>query len=219
MSVPTSRPTFGSGFQRIGEPLAANRAPTRSNPHFALSLANQLTEHRHRAQPRSSADGLALHRHPIRLPGLLAAMLARSSNLQPKGNVAPTQQAPVARRNSTTRERQIDLLQWGLIPGWTKNAEAARKPINARAATVATTGMFNAASPLDAALYRSTCSMTGMQRSTASSLMHSPALIASRPFSADYGRAGAVLMAMWYGPSQSSPQRPTPKWSAYTNSH
>ena len=63
-------------------------------------------------------------------------------NLPPSWNVAPTQQAMVVRRNPNRGERSLDLLQWGLIPHFTKDLKAARKPINARSETAATSGMF-----------------------------------------------------------------------------
>ena len=39
----------------------------------------------------------------------------------------------------------MDLLRWGLVPSWTKDIKAARKPINARSETAATSGMFKSA--------------------------------------------------------------------------
>jgi putative SOS response-associated peptidase YedK len=66
-------------------------------------------------------------------------------NVAPSWNVAPTQGALVVRRHPETGERRLDLLTWGLVPHWTKDLEAARKPINARAETVATSDMFRAA--------------------------------------------------------------------------
>jgi putative SOS response-associated peptidase YedK len=44
-----------------------------------------------------------------------------------------------------SEERHLDLLTWGLVPSFTKDFKAARKPINARAETVGTSGMFKAA--------------------------------------------------------------------------
>ncbi|MBB2201977.1 SOS response-associated peptidase [Gluconacetobacter tumulisoli] len=58
-------------------------------------------------------------------------------------NIAPRQPAPVVRRHPATGERRLDLLMWGLVPNWAKDME--RQPINARAETVATSGMFRAA--------------------------------------------------------------------------
>ncbi len=64
-------------------------------------------------------------------------------NDAPNYNVAPTQSVPVVRRHPDTAERRIDLLRWGLIPHWSK--DKGRQPINARAETVASSGMFRAA--------------------------------------------------------------------------
>ena len=83
------------------------------------------------------------------LPAEAIARLFRTvnppPNLPPSSNVAPSQNAMVVRRHPETGERHLDLLTWGLVPHWTKDLEAARKPINARAETVATSGMFRAA--------------------------------------------------------------------------
>ncbi len=53
--------------------------------------------------------------------------------------------APVVRRHPETGERQLDLLQWGLLPYWTKEPVKAQRPVNARAETVATSGIFRRA--------------------------------------------------------------------------
>jgi putative SOS response-associated peptidase YedK len=66
-------------------------------------------------------------------------------NLPPNWNVAPTQPAPVVRRHPETGERRLDPLRWGLVPHFTKDLKAARKPINARSETAATSGMFRGA--------------------------------------------------------------------------
>lgn len=66
-------------------------------------------------------------------------------NLAPSWNVAPTNDAMVIRRHPETGKRRLDLLRWGLIPGWTKELKAARKPINARSETAGTSGMFKGA--------------------------------------------------------------------------
>jgi putative SOS response-associated peptidase YedK len=59
--------------------------------------------------------------------------------------MAPTQDALVVRRHPETEQRHLDILQWGLLPHFTKDPKKARKPINARGETVATSGMFKAA--------------------------------------------------------------------------
>ena len=52
----------------------------------------------------------------------------------------------VVRPHPEMGERHLDLLQWGLVPSWTKDpATAKTKPINARAETVTTSGMFRGA--------------------------------------------------------------------------
>jgi putative SOS response-associated peptidase YedK len=56
--------------------------------------------------------------------------------------LAPTMSAPVVRRHPESEERHLDLLTWGLVPSFTKDFKAARKPINAHAETVASSGMF-----------------------------------------------------------------------------
>ncbi len=47
-------------------------------------------------------------------------------------NVAPSRDAMTVRQSPNTDERHIDQLRWGLIPRFTKDLKAARKPINAR---------------------------------------------------------------------------------------
>ena len=63
-------------------------------------------------------------------------------NAAPSWNVAPSQPAMVVRWHPESGERRLDLLTWGLVPHWTKDLAKARKPINARAETVATSPMF-----------------------------------------------------------------------------
>jgi putative SOS response-associated peptidase YedK len=66
-------------------------------------------------------------------------------NIPPNWNVAPTQDALVVRRHPRSGERHLDLLRWGLLPYWTKEPAKARRPINARAETLATSAMFREA--------------------------------------------------------------------------
>jgi putative SOS response-associated peptidase YedK len=65
-------------------------------------------------------------------------------NVEPTWNMAPTKDAPVVRLHPDG-ERHLDALKWGLVPYFTKDLKKARKPINARSETVATSGMFRAA--------------------------------------------------------------------------
>jgi putative SOS response-associated peptidase YedK len=66
-------------------------------------------------------------------------------NLAPSWNLAPSQPAFVVRRHPDTGKRHLDVLRWGLLPHFTKAPEHARRPINARAETVATAGMYRGA--------------------------------------------------------------------------
>ena len=52
-------------------------------------------------------------------------------------NGAPSQDFWVIRRHPKTGLYHRDLLRWGLIPYWCKDANGGRKPINARSETVA----------------------------------------------------------------------------------
>jgi putative SOS response-associated peptidase YedK len=61
----------------------------------------------------------------------------------PRYNIAPSQPIPVARLNKSG-ERVIRMVSWGLVPSWTKGTPKSR-PINARAETIATSGMFRQA--------------------------------------------------------------------------
>ena len=58
-------------------------------------------------------------------------------NTPPSWNVAPTQAALVVRRHPETRERRLDALRWGLVPHFTKDLKACKRPINARSEGIA----------------------------------------------------------------------------------
>ncbi len=64
-----------------------------------------------------------------------------AADAAPTYNAAPSQQLPVI---LNTAPDQIQLLQWGLVPGWVKDLKAAPKPINARAETLADKPSFRA---------------------------------------------------------------------------
>ncbi|TGE19756.1 SOS response-associated peptidase [Hymenobacter elongatus] len=53
--------------------------------------------------------------------------------LGPTYNAAPSQRLPVI---TNAEPGQVQLLQWGLLPGWVKDVKIAPKPINARAGTL-----------------------------------------------------------------------------------
>jgi putative SOS response-associated peptidase YedK len=60
----------------------------------------------------------------------------------PRYNGAPGQEHWVIRQHPKTGERTLDRLWWGLIPHWIKDAGGGRKPINARAESVASLPSF-----------------------------------------------------------------------------
>ena len=81
-------------------------------------------------------------------PEALARLFATTNvlpNVAATWNLAPSQDAPVVRRQPETGERHLDLLRWGLLPHFTRDPGTARRPINARAETVATSAMFRSA--------------------------------------------------------------------------
>lgn len=63
----------------------------------------------------------------------------------PRYNLAPTQAAPVLRLNPETRERELVLMKWGLVPFWAKEPKVSYATINARAETVAEKPAFREA--------------------------------------------------------------------------
>ncbi len=78
-------------------------------------------------------------------PDLIARLFGTKNplpNLKPTWNMAPTMTAPVVRRHPETGDRHLDALTWGLVPAFTKVLKEARRPVNARSETVATSGMF-----------------------------------------------------------------------------
>jgi putative SOS response-associated peptidase YedK len=78
-------------------------------------------------------------------PELIARLFGTKNplpNLKPTWNMAPTMDAPVVRRHPETGDRHLDPLTWGFVPAFTKTLKEARRPVNARAETVTTSGMF-----------------------------------------------------------------------------
>jgi putative SOS response-associated peptidase YedK len=55
----------------------------------------------------------------------------------PRFNLAPTQEAPIVRVVEPDGARRLDLLRWGLVPYWAKEAAIGNRMINARSEGVA----------------------------------------------------------------------------------
>src|SRR3954447_7081479 len=58
--------------------------------------------------------------------------------LAPSYNIAPSKLVPVVTYAEKIQHRQIELMKWGLVPGWAKDPKIGNKMINSRAETVAT---------------------------------------------------------------------------------
>ena len=71
------------------------------------------------------------------------------SYFAPSYNVAPQSWQPVVRLGpglgSDTGERELTVMRWGLVPGWSKDGKAGYSTINARAETIATSPAFREA--------------------------------------------------------------------------
>ena len=70
---------------------------------------------------------------------------SRLANVPRRYNAAPSQELFVIRQNHKTSERSLDLLKWGLIPYWCQDPKGGRRPINAKAESVAMLPMFKEA--------------------------------------------------------------------------
>jgi putative SOS response-associated peptidase YedK len=64
------------------------------------------------------------------------------SNYAPSYNVAPQSLQPVVRLDRENSERELTVMQWGLIPFWSRDAKFAYSTINAKAETVSTSPSF-----------------------------------------------------------------------------
>ncbi len=82
---------------------------------------------------------------PIEQLAQLFAVTGPLPNTAPTWNLAPTQSAVAVRRHPQTGARVLSVLTWGLLPSFIKDPGKATRPINARAETVATNGMFRGA--------------------------------------------------------------------------
>jgi putative SOS response-associated peptidase YedK len=64
-----------------------------------------------------------------------AYRLSSAPDVRPRYNIAPSQKVAVVRQHNGG-ERELSLLQWGLIPSWSKDPAISHKLINARSETV-----------------------------------------------------------------------------------
>jgi len=71
--------------------------------------------------------------------------LKNTFKLEPRYNIAPSQDIVAMRSIPDTTEREFVLLRWGFIPFWAKDTKIGYKMINARSETVADKPAFRAA--------------------------------------------------------------------------
>ena len=69
----------------------------------------------------------------------------RLNGFRSRYNAAPSQNLLVIAEDHETGKPSLELMHWGLIPCWMKDAKGGRKPINAKAETVAKLPMFRTA--------------------------------------------------------------------------
>jgi len=77
-----------------------------------------------------------------RIEGVLGREIVGGDELGERYNICPGLPDWILRQSYRTRELRFEQFQWGLLPSWTKNPKSARRPINARAETVAERPMF-----------------------------------------------------------------------------
>ena len=80
---------------------------------------------------------------PERVLAVFAPRTIRADLSRPRYNIAPMQKVPVV--IGKAEERSIVDCQWGLVPGWADDPGIGSRMINARAETVAISGMFRRA--------------------------------------------------------------------------
>ncbi|MEO0804635.1 MAG: SOS response-associated peptidase [Cyanobacteria bacterium J06642_2] len=73
-----------------------------------------------------------------------AFALSLEREIPPRYNIAPSQPVEVVRANEQ-HERELAIVQWGLIPSWVKDLSKWKPLINARSETVAEKPSFRAA--------------------------------------------------------------------------
>jgi putative SOS response-associated peptidase YedK len=74
--------------------------------------------------------------------------LAQTPSIEPRYNIAPTQPVAVVRAIRTkpgTKERELVMLRWGLVPYWADDLAIGNRMINARAESVAERPAFREA--------------------------------------------------------------------------
>ena len=87
-------------------------------------------------------------RYTLSVPGDVVAELFEVDEvpeLEPRYNIAPTQEVAAVRRRRGQAGRELIPLRWGLIPRWAEDPSIGNRMINARAETVAEKPSFRSA--------------------------------------------------------------------------
>jgi putative SOS response-associated peptidase YedK len=71
--------------------------------------------------------------------------VAETPDIQPRYNIAPTQEVAIVRSAAESRSRELVRVRWGLIPHWAKDDKMAARMINARCESIAEKPAFRAA--------------------------------------------------------------------------
>jgi putative SOS response-associated peptidase YedK len=71
--------------------------------------------------------------------------LPEAVTLSPRYNIAPSQEVAAVRILPGKGKRQLDMLHWGLIPGWARDMKIGYRMINARGETLAQKPSFREA--------------------------------------------------------------------------
>jgi putative SOS response-associated peptidase YedK len=77
-----------------------------------------------------------------RIDELLGQSVDGAEVLEPRYNVCPGLADWIIRQPAQDANLRFEQFHWGLLPSWTKNPKSSRRPINARAETVAEKPMF-----------------------------------------------------------------------------
>ena len=77
-----------------------------------------------------------------RIEEVLGRKVTGGDDLGTRYNICPGLPDWVIRQPAQASSPAFEQLQWGLLPAWVKNPKSARRPINARAETVAERPMF-----------------------------------------------------------------------------
>ena len=77
-----------------------------------------------------------------RIEAVLGNSIEGAESLVPRYNVCPGLPDWIIRQPAAGAPFRFDQFHWGLLPSWTKNPRSSRRPINARAETVAERSMF-----------------------------------------------------------------------------